>query len=121
MGKDPSGLGRWCYTLLEGKQHSTTRIVSVYQPTEGPGESSINSQHVAYLREKNDMHAPRKAIYEDLQESVDEWLENGENLIICIDTNEDVLKGDTKRFFKHNHMEEVILQGTQRETISSNV
>ena len=110
-GNDPTGLGRWTWALLEGKQHHLTRIVSVYRPSisSSEGEDTVDAQHTDYLRSNDDLRPPRQAIYEDLQTQINVWKANGENIIICIDANENILEGVTCQFFQENDMEEAIL------------
>ena len=108
-GNDPTGLGRWTWSLLEGKQHHLTRIVSVYRPSISSGENTVDAQHTDYLRSNDDLRSPRQAIYEDLQTQINVWKASGENIIICIDANENILEGATRQFFQENDMEEAIL------------
>jgi hypothetical protein len=43
-GKDPTGLGRWCWTRFQGKKGVKVRTISVYRPCEAPG-ATITYQH----------------------------------------------------------------------------
>ena len=99
-GRDPSGLGRWCWTLLEGKQHHTLRVVSLYRPVLNSKDGSVHSQHTTYLRGRGDMRDPLIAAYEDLGNELDTWLTQDRHIIVGLDANEDIRTGDTKEFLK---------------------
>ena len=46
-GGDPSGLGRWAWTRIEGSDNRHTHMISVYRPCEptGPGPGTVYEQH----------------------------------------------------------------------------
>ena len=90
-GKDPSGLGRWCWTKFQRKEY-VTRLVSVYRPCDSNGELSVASQHRRFFYSKETARDPRQAILEDLGEELDKWTEAGENILLFIDANTDVWK-----------------------------
>jgi hypothetical protein len=48
-GKDPTGLGRWVWVRIQGKEGHTTRIVSAYRPCESDGAGSVFRQHQRIL------------------------------------------------------------------------
>jgi hypothetical protein len=54
--------------------------------------------------------APREALYEDLYTECAEWMEDGDQLIIGIDANEDVRTGATAECFQALGMREAILE-----------
>ena len=86
-------------------------MISVYQPCNSENkEGSVKQQHVRCFRNEGRNRDPRKALCEDLFEECDKWKKQGENLIIAIDANEDIRKGDTYRFFEALGMRELILE-----------
>jgi hypothetical protein len=52
-GRDPTELGRWSWTLLEGKQHHRTRIITAYRPCASSGPGTVNQQHQQYYHRKH--------------------------------------------------------------------
>jgi hypothetical protein len=91
-GRDPSGLGRWSWTLYRGKHNVTIRSVSVYRPCKPsiPGPNSAYTQHKQYLDRIGDDRWPRDAIVEDLGQCIDKWRNSGDQIIVMGDFNEDV-------------------------------
>ena len=98
-GEDASGLGRWVWTSYKGKNNSILRIVSIYRPVRdtnaNPG--TVYSQQEAYLLQHNDDRCPRKALLDDLRLILEEWITQGNNIIVGMDANENVRIGDTHR------------------------
>jgi hypothetical protein len=108
-GKDPTGLGRWCWTRFQGKNGIRVRIISVYRPCNTPGATTTYQQQLRFLRYHGVEHEPREALYEDLYMECAEWMEDGDQLIIGIDANEDIRTGATADFFQALGMREAIL------------
>jgi hypothetical protein len=44
-GVDPSGLGRWCWVQIRGKENRLVRVVSFYAPHLPSGPESLGGQH----------------------------------------------------------------------------
>ena len=85
-GADKSGLGRWSWIKLKGKNTCVTRVVTVYSPSgSGTGPSTVYSQHLAHLQSD-----PIASFWKDLGQEITEWQENGEQLVLMGDWNEDV-------------------------------
>ena len=93
-GSDLTGLGRWSWTRLRGKESVSTRIITAYRPcknTAAPG--SVWNQQKAYFEDKNDDRCPCVAFIEDLVEQVKLWKEDGDQMVIGLDANEDIRNG----------------------------
>ena len=84
-GKDPTGLGRWCWTQFQGKNGVKVRTISVYRPCEAPGATTTYQQQLRFLRPHPAEFEPRTAIYEDLFMECTEWMDEGDQLIIAIE------------------------------------
>ena len=85
-GYDTSGLGRWSWVLVSGKQNCITRFVTVYAPQKGGnGMNTVYEQHLAHLKEN-----PIRAFWKDLANDIATWQKHGEQLILSGDWNEDV-------------------------------
>ncbi len=109
-GRDPSGLGRWAWFRLQGKKqvdsdHIYTGdqrlaqdrskdlvVVSAYRPNESKlGAHTVYSQHrVHWLQQGRDTH-PIKAFDDDLLEALSTWMEDGCEVILGMDCNEDLV------------------------------
>jgi hypothetical protein len=108
-GKDPAGLGRWCCTQFQGKNGVKVRTISMYRPCEAPGATTTYQQQLRFLRHHTAEFQPRTALYEDLFMECTEWMDEGDQLIIGIDANEDVRTGATAEFFQTLGLRDAIL------------
>ena len=85
-GSDASGLGRWSWMKITGKHDYTTRVVTVYSPaSSGRGVSTVYTQQLTHLGTD-----PIEAFYKDLGTVILKWQEEGDQLIIMGDWNEDI-------------------------------
>lgn len=93
-GKDPSGLGRWCWASIAGRQGFTTVLVSAYRPTVNKKDiGSTWNQHNRYFNDMAHGRDPIKAFDDDLIKALEEWLASGANIILGMDINEDARDG----------------------------
>ncbi len=92
--QDSTGLGRWTVMTLQGDE-VWTRIVCGYNPC---GNGKLNSgtsyqQHCWYfITHKKDLLWPRKQLCEELIKQLEEWRQDRDRLIVCLDTNKDIHK-----------------------------
>ena len=85
-GFDPSGLGRWSWVRIAGKQGCVTRFATVYCPVQtGSGLETVYSQQLTELSED-----PTKKFWKDLGEQLLQWRADGEQLIVAGDWNEHI-------------------------------
>ncbi len=94
--KDPTGLGRWVSTLYLGKGGCSTRVITAYNPcyNRTPLSGSSYQQHRRYfIRTHRDLTCPRLQFQADLIHQMKAWKSNGENLILCMDANQDIYTG----------------------------
>ena len=108
-GKDPTGLGRWCWMRLQGRNGIRVRIITVSRPCDTPGATTVFQQQNRYLRRHNSKFEPQEALYDDLFKACSNWLMDGDQLIVGIDANEDIRTGQTAEFFNNLGMQEAIL------------
>lgn len=93
MGTDESGLGRWSWTRLAGREGITIRIISCYRPTYNPRyPGSTWSQQRAYFDDNNIDRDPREQFFRDLFRELATWTAAGDQIVLGIDLNEDVRK-----------------------------
>jgi hypothetical protein len=108
-GGDPSNLGRWTWTRYRGKDNQTRRNITAYRPNFPNGPFTVYAQHNAYFHAKNKPRCPRKAFLQDLCEDIRNFLEAGDNLILMIDGNTNMRKGDLKEALELCTLMEIIL------------
>lgn len=94
-GKDPTGLGRWVVTTLRGKEGFITRVICGYNSCGNakPHSSTVYQQHRWFLiTQQHSTVCPRVKFWEDLVAQLSKWRDQGDRLIVCLDTNEDIYK-----------------------------
>jgi hypothetical protein len=94
-GEDTTGLGRWTWQRLQGKQGRFLRVVTAYRPVVNKeGMRSVWSQQRAYWIEKGVHCCPRQRFTEDLLVCLQEWVDAGDQIVLLMDANEDVREGE---------------------------
>lgn len=90
-GTDPTGLGRWSWLYVKGRDRGT-RIIGAYRPNASAPHQhrTVYSQHQQYLRPLGDDTCPREAFFRDLFYSITEWQNAGDRIILMADFNEDI-------------------------------
>ena len=85
---DSSGLGRWAWIKVSGDGGVVTYIVSAYYPRKpGTGGKETAYESIGDMR-------PHTVIFEeDLVSLILGWREGGANVILCIDSNQNVYTG----------------------------
>ena len=110
-GQDPSGLGRWAWTTIRGRGGAVLRVVAAYRPNPpGEGDSTVWWQHRAWLLAQGDEREPRQAFMEDLCSALQTWLQDGDHIVLGMDANDDLRKGEVTRTLERLGLEERILQ-----------
>ena len=96
-GVDPRKIGRWSWMLFRGKGNVRVRIVTVYVPNwrYDVGALSTFTQQKQALQMNDISTCPIQQLKENLQIQVNEWLQNGDQVIVMGDFNE-ALKKPTK-------------------------
>ena len=89
---DPMGLGRWSSILLRGSHGIKLRAITAYRVCKhpNPGPNTAASQHHRYMISKGDERHTRDAILEDLSTAIRAYHDDGEQIILMMDCNEDV-------------------------------
>jgi exonuclease III len=100
-GRDPSNLGRWCWTRYQGKNNCFLCVISFYRPClrHNPGKLSVTAQHRNYFHTQDDDRDPRLAFMEDLNTALQEWITLGDQLIVCGDINKNIMNHHITTFF----------------------
>jgi hypothetical protein len=86
--------GSWTWQIFRGREQLIIRVVSAYRPVKNEiNAGSAWNQQQAY----GDIHHlhgnPHSRWLEDLEALVQQWLGQGESLIVMVDLNDDVKKG----------------------------
>ena len=96
-GRNDLGLGRWIYMRFTGEDRIVTRIICGYSPCANKKKNSgtVYQQHRRHLINKlKDDTCPRVRLQEDLLRQMEKWRKDGERLILCLDANENIYRGD---------------------------
>jgi hypothetical protein len=95
-GADETGMGRWVWTLYAGKNNTRLRVISGYRPNPDSTDraGSVFSQQERYLRHIKDDRNPRRAFNQDLGKAIENWMSEGNLIVIGLDANNNVCTGD---------------------------
>jgi hypothetical protein len=107
-GEDPSGLGRWAWQTFSGRQGVTLRIVTAYQPVAGRGPRSVWMQQKNFFLARDEEEDPRRLFIRDLVEQIQGWLQEGNQLMVNLDANEDVGHGEMADALRGLGLEEAV-------------
>ena len=106
MGKDTTGLGRWCWLKLKGTG-SITRVIVAYAAciTRKTAQNATIAQQRRYWRENGDKRCPRKIFREQRIQDLTAWSEEGDTLILFINSNENMENGPLQRMLENNDLQ----------------
>ena len=116
-GRDPSGLGRWCWARFRGRSGMVLRIVSAYCPCEPnrradgtilDGDLTVYKQHQKYLNETDDDRDPRTAFLQDFESDLASWLDTGDQILVQGDFNHHILDDPILSLFERHNMYNLI-------------
>lgn len=105
---DPRNLGRWCWCLLQGKEH-VLLICTVYRSCASRGATTSYSQQKRTLMLSGITACPRSQFWDDLKSEVEKWHSLGHHIIVGGDFNEYVGDTFTTNFFGSFGMREAII------------
>ena len=110
-GVDSSGLGRWTWIRLEGKLNTFASYIAAYRPCHNDKDvASTWNQHVRYFSDQGIQSPnPRDIFDDDLIALLRIMLQNGDNVILGIDMNEDVRTGKLAKRLKELGLIDLIL------------
>ena len=89
-GKDDTWIGRWVIIVFQGSKGIETRIVCGYNSRYNKKMKSRTSyqQKPRYLiLKEKDRTCPRKRLYDDLLRQLQDWIEERDRIIICMDAS----------------------------------
>ena len=109
QGRDESGLGRWVWCYLQGKDNLNLRLIAAYRPCKNKkGEESVWNQHQRYWHTERRPVEPIQAFDEDLHALLLTWKDAGDQIILGMDANEDVRTGPLSMSLRSLNLEELI-------------
>jgi hypothetical protein len=87
---DPKGLGRWSFVKISSKKSSMV-IITAYRPCATQGPQTAWMQQWVLLRESGAKNPdPIQTFYHDLESQLQEWREQGIEILLLIDANEHI-------------------------------
>jgi len=97
IGQDASGLGRWSFIELQGKEDYRYIILSGYRICENqtvdPGSNNTFNQQYRLLHYQGNRNPdPRAQFVDNLITLIQKWRSHHKAVLICIDANENVQK-----------------------------
>ena len=94
FGIDPSGIGRWAWIKITGKSGFTVVLIASYRPNNNRRDAgSVWNQHRRHFLRQTENREPIVSFDQDLLQSMQGWLDEGNSIILGIDANEDVRSG----------------------------
>ena len=96
-GKDPTGLGRWTWTKLHGKDRVVT-MISTYRPCK-PSTAGIQTVYKQHARAFPLDQEPRSQFLLDLRKSIAKIQSTGDVAFVGIDLNDLIERHDFQKFF----------------------
>jgi hypothetical protein len=93
-GEDTFGLGRWLYVTLSGKGERKVTLITAYNASNTPGDTTFYQQQVRILsrlhRESNQSvnPQPHRQFVLDLQAWIQYIQKQGHDIILSLDANE---------------------------------
>ncbi len=109
-GIDPTNLGRWVWVRYRGRNNQTLRIFSAYRPNPpGGGPFTVYAQHRQFFNSRDDERCPRAAFLDDLCSTINEAKEEGDNIIVMLDGNDDMRKGAIHQALSQCQLREAVI------------
>lgn len=109
-GCDPTNLARWTWTRYRGKNNQTLWVTTAYRPNHPNGPFAVYAQHNAYIHARDNPRCPGKAFLKNLCEDIKIFLESDDNIMLMLDGNSDMRRGDLKDALESCSLKEIILE-----------
>ena len=99
-GLDTGDLGRWAWVRIEEGAWPTL-IITAFQPFRSRkyGYGTSYNQQWRFWLGKGVTTCPRTLFWENLRDKLIEWRQNGDRILLLIDTNEDMSDGHLQQSF----------------------
>ena len=111
MGSDPENLGRWTWARIQRRENEWLRVAAAYRPVKNTAETgSSYQQQLRHFRNQGDYRCPIKIFDEQFLHQLQDWLSQGDHIIVGLDANADVRSGPVKHLFNEAGMHECVLK-----------
>ena len=120
VGGDPTKLGQWTWTKICGKGDITTVFVSAYRPCHNPdGLHTVWSQQARYFKEHEDIRDPdvQALFIRDLCKFLGDLCNNGHNVVLGMDANDDVRDGKVTKALMEIGIYEAVVRNHGGESV----
>ena len=120
VGGDPTKLGRWTWTKICGKGDITTVFVSAYRPCHNPdGLHTVWSQQARYFKDHEDIQEPdvQALFIRDLCKFLGDLRDDGHNVVLGMDANDDVRDGKVTKALMEIGMYEAVVSNHGGESV----
>jgi len=116
--QDYTRLGWFCWTTYQGKNNLILQIISGYQLCNSDnGHLSVLQQHWQYLDQyqpDNKAH-PCNLFWTDLRTILQQWMDQGDQIIMGIDANKDIQHPDITTFYDEFGMTKILIAKHRQE------
>jgi Reverse transcriptase (RNA-dependent DNA polymerase) len=109
-GTEQNILQRWAWIKLQGRNDTKVVIATLYRPVMSNGPISTYQQHKNQLLDQDIDTCPRKHILSSLGKQIELWQQEGCQIIVTGDFNEDINNEAIKSFFDKYEMSELIMR-----------
>jgi hypothetical protein len=124
-GKDPYGLGRWCWTLYEGSKWHCTRMMVAYNACKNSKKDSwttYQQQRQYFIMSKKDLTCPNKLFQKHLVHQLKQWRHGRDRIVLFMDHNEHTYDGPLGRVLLDPGglaLQEAVLKHTGKRTCAT--
>jgi hypothetical protein len=101
------GLGRWSWIKLRGCKGLTVIIATLYRPD---GALSTYQQHKTVLLNKEINEFPRLNLLTEFSKQLKTWQNEGRQILVNGDFNEDIRSRNIQNYFKQFSMNEIVMK-----------
>jgi hypothetical protein len=109
-GQDPTGLGHWAWTRIQGTSDYNMSLFSAYRPCESsnPGVNTVYAQHTRHLLSPTS-EEPQAQFLLDLADAIRARQTVDDIIILGGDLNQDVCHRQIHQLFRELHMYNAVL------------
>jgi hypothetical protein len=117
-GDDPTGLGRWVWQKILGKDQKLLWVITAYRPvkTYQAKVYTVYRQQWAHLKTEGFDPDPRVVLLQDLSAAIQTWRDQGDHVVLMMDVNEDIRSAPIHTFLDDLGMRKVILERHGKST-----